>query len=327
MITLPGTELPVRYLPKLDWVRDLQYYQGPLLAEFRARDERYLYRWCDVDDSANRWLVVRVEPREVFRLTAGLLSIKRLLHECLPDKQAFLVDIDDRQDPQRLSLVTVSELPVEYVPAVDAPLNPRWFPKPDREHFPLILSDDWGLDEANATPRRFMDLFSLLAQPTSRRDVFKPSPMRDGYSTVNFFATARARLGSGAPEVDALQFASPGYVHVRGDRATALRVVGVVDHYRQQPEYADGLYREVQAYIRHEKLNADGRPALMPDQRDVLLSKGQLLTGALGGLSWEWVLEITDDAFRAVKVIGAYYRRIRDIARLVVSGRLTLPRM
>ena len=43
-------------------VSDLIFFDGPLLSHYISqRGENYLFYWVDVDDIANRWLIIRTD--------------------------------------------------------------------------------------------------------------------------------------------------------------------------------------------------------------------------------------------------------------------------
>jgi len=47
---------------KLTKVSDLIYFDGPLLSHYMSsKGENYLFYWVDVDETYNRWMVVRTD--------------------------------------------------------------------------------------------------------------------------------------------------------------------------------------------------------------------------------------------------------------------------
>src|SRR5689334_21676043 len=88
--------VPLQRLPvELEIVRDLEEFDGPLLSEFRSPEgDTFLYYWCDCDEQANRWLVVRTPKQDLFRYLVGRISLRRLIRECR-DGFLYAVDLDD----------------------------------------------------------------------------------------------------------------------------------------------------------------------------------------------------------------------------------------
>lgn len=323
-----GQGLPVRYLPTMHWCRHLQYFEGPLLSEFQTpRGERFLFCWCDSDDTCNRWLVMRVEQREIQRLTSGLIGLRSLITEALPEKYVFVVDVDSAGEYQAVRLTELAEVPANYLPQTDETLDSDIFPAQERTHFPLILSGDWDLEDANTAPRRFMDAYSLIAlaqKPVRQR----PLPWKGGYSGYNFYNAVRAELGvQQSPSVEAMKFASPGYVKVRGARSIALCVGEVVERYRDGRTAIDDHYASLQRYFRLERLNKKEDIVLNREQEVTIGRLAALVIEGLSAPTWEQVLAIEPDLFRAAKVVTSYYRRIRDVASLVADSRMELPKI
>ena len=63
------TAFPVQGLRK---VRDLEFFEGPLLAEFRSvGGDTYLYSWCGVGDEENRWMVFRTSRMDLAKYTSS----------------------------------------------------------------------------------------------------------------------------------------------------------------------------------------------------------------------------------------------------------------
>lgn len=325
MPVLPGTVLPLGYLPQMQWVRDLQSFEGPLLSEFRSSRERFLYWWCDRDERHHRWLVMRAEARAVHRLTSGLLSMRRLIQD-LPDGYVFVVDVDGEGEPRHVSMSPVGTLPHDYVPHVDKPLDRRLMVTDDTK-FSIFLNGDLTLDDASVGPRRLIDAHALLSSFDATPKNPHQYPWRGGYSSVNFYSAVRAAQGTRRAQVDAMAFASPGYVEIRGSRAVALRVVAVVGRYRAAQQRIDAAMDRALTLIRHHHLN-EVDSVLSVEDAQVLTGCGEAIMGALGEPTWAWILSTGGgNPYKAVKIAGSYYNRIRVLADLVSEGRLELPTM
>src|SRR5690348_10319881 len=95
---VPLPRLPIR---DLEWVRDLVYFDGPLLSEFRSSNgDTYLFHWCDVDDGANRWMVFRVSRPDLVKYLFRRYPLRRLIDES-QDGFVYIVDIGDNRQHLR----------------------------------------------------------------------------------------------------------------------------------------------------------------------------------------------------------------------------------
>ncbi len=113
--------LPVANLSK---VRDLEFFEGPLISEFRnASGEPFIYYWCDSDEHSNRWLVFRSARRDVIRYTHRQISLLDLLRFGL-DGFVYVVDLGNDQEWNRIAFAPLAALPSSYFPLPSAMFNP-----------------------------------------------------------------------------------------------------------------------------------------------------------------------------------------------------------
>ena len=99
-----------------DKLGDLLYHEGPLLSLFRKSQDSeayYLYKWCDCDDSANRWLVVQLTIAELSRFFNQKITLRTLF---LTNPKLYLVDIGDSTSPPKVRSCFTKNLPEEYLP-------------------------------------------------------------------------------------------------------------------------------------------------------------------------------------------------------------------
>jgi len=105
------SEMQSAELPKLERVRTLEYYDGPLVVEFKdEQDNPWLYSWCDRDENAHRWLVFKIEK---FLLDDYLAGKKDFLALILGKLEWFFVDTDKDFNQ---TCWRANEIPAEYMP-------------------------------------------------------------------------------------------------------------------------------------------------------------------------------------------------------------------
>lgn len=105
--------LPIKDLQK---VSDLIYYDGPLLSHFQSgNNENYLFFWADVDDTFNRWLVVRVSIERLQAYLNGKLTFYNIITEP-NDNFVYKVDIDADLNYQNVLMLFPEQIPQSYLP-------------------------------------------------------------------------------------------------------------------------------------------------------------------------------------------------------------------
>src|SRR5271170_2097790 len=110
--TLGGTVLSSFPL-SLEYVRDIEEFEGPLLSEFKGpHGETFIYFWCDADDRFNRWLVVRTPPASLFRYLVGKIDLRELVCNG-PDQFGYVVDLNDQGAEARSWYLELASLPDE----------------------------------------------------------------------------------------------------------------------------------------------------------------------------------------------------------------------
>ena len=125
MLELGGMELNRLPVSDLTWVKDLIYFDGPLLSQFRhARNgESYLYYWCDCDENVNRWMVLRVSEDDLKRLLSRLIPLGEIIPKGSQDDFVYIVDLDGRGEVVKVRLLGVEAVPPAYTPEAGAFLD------------------------------------------------------------------------------------------------------------------------------------------------------------------------------------------------------------
>ncbi len=124
-------------------VGDLVFFEGPLVSLFRdSNGELFLYCWCDVDSSHNRWLVVRTNRAVVGRYLAGTISLRDIVLDPL-DSVLYLIDLSADIQYEAVYSVHPADLPDSYIPEPDSLYDIDEFGSSDLfEIFEEIRDDD-----------------------------------------------------------------------------------------------------------------------------------------------------------------------------------------
>lgn len=115
-----GTPIPEPDL-RLRRVRDLEWYEGPLLTEYAGARGCYLRSWVDRENSIDRWLLWRVSPSDLERYTAKEISLRHLILSA-PDGVVMVEDshVHDTAQPSAFFSIACRSIPPEYLPDEDA---------------------------------------------------------------------------------------------------------------------------------------------------------------------------------------------------------------
>jgi len=317
------SSLPVKDLTK---IRDLEYYEGSLLAEFRSsQSDTYLFSWVDADEADNRWLVFRVSPRDLAEYTRGLSTLRSILYGCR-DGFVYLVDLDSEGSYSRIRLSPIEALPEDYIPAEESYFDPELMPEPERGTRDVLIDGHWELADLGDFPRTYRKVYNMLYTFSPRREPLpNVGPLHHnireglGYASENMYnqlgdavpATARPRL-------NAVHYASAGVISMSLDGEVADKVAQTVAIFRKNRGEIDFLYRFVWEAT-HRK-GPDGK--LQPVTGTDLDERLRRLVVLLGGLDWERLRRSAKDILYLADITLAHYRMLRRLDKYLQSGKV-----
>lgn len=116
MEELKTIPIPLNSLPKMIKVKDLIFFDGPLLTHFESvHKENFLFYWVDTDENFNRWLVFRTSEALIDDYLNKAKSLLDLITN--PDNgNIYKVDIDQELNFNNLAIVLLNDLPDSYLP-------------------------------------------------------------------------------------------------------------------------------------------------------------------------------------------------------------------
>lgn len=110
------TLIPKNSLPKMIKIKDLIYFDGPLLSHFETiYNENFLFYWVDANQDFNRWLIFRTSEK----LLDNYIEKKKSLFELISDENIgnfYKIDIDNNLNHNNLSIVEFKDIPESYLP-------------------------------------------------------------------------------------------------------------------------------------------------------------------------------------------------------------------
>lgn len=315
---LPQLGQRLEKLPRrLQFVRDLEAFEGPILSEYRAAygGAVYVEKWCARADGVSRFLVVRSEERAIAEFLGGRLSMLKLLTE-RSDGFGFL--IDQRQgETVGVSIVPIDILPKPYLPKPtrfhDETLRPEWGVVPQSY---LIDVDDWDAKMFAGIERNFLNAtsFAYHTKPGTNREL--PSHILDiwydgGYSVMHMFNAIRERVPLEArAKAAAVAAASPGVLTIGTPAETSSQLVQAI---RALPESVVA-YQAVHAWSRLSPDNADQVPPVARENVERLCRALNVEHRKLYASSIPPEHE-KDAVLVAGKLIAAYYRVLLRVIR------------
>lgn len=242
------THLPIRGFER---VRDLEYFEGPLLTEFRNESgERYVASWCDRDDRVHRWMVFRVSMHDLALYRRGQISLREFMYRSRDDFM-YLLDVDGEGTHVKVSLVTLDELPESYEPETDSFFDPDLEPHHDSPNVDVLIDRKWELHELGSFSRTYDNLYTVLyvfgegpGRPPERlcRDINQGR----GFACQHLFRELDELIPPGQrPRLEAVHYASPGVISMRVDPSVARRVQESVLSAHQRQGEGQRLYSQV----------------------------------------------------------------------------------
>lgn len=117
-------------VPGLEWLRDLQWFDGPLVQLFRSPRALYVVHWCDVEDGAHVWLVAEVIQDDVTRYEAGTVSLRDLVTRPRGGVlfAFWAVGTIDYRAPVKVQALRPSESKADWIPGPESFFNKELTP-------------------------------------------------------------------------------------------------------------------------------------------------------------------------------------------------------
>jgi hypothetical protein len=95
---------------------DLLYHEGPLLTHFvnsENSNEHYFYKWSDINEKCNRWLIFKVTVENLTSFFEGNLT---LLHLIQKNPFVYFVDFDTNINEVNAFICPIQKIPNDYLP-------------------------------------------------------------------------------------------------------------------------------------------------------------------------------------------------------------------
>lgn len=338
-----GASVARDWLEDLTFVQTLEFYEGERLCLYRNRTkEPYLKIWFDVgravsdahagvllareQSSITRWLFVRCTDVDVQHYLGKHRTLRQLIVETR-DGFAYVVDADTRDGGvARIAVIKVSAIDPELLPGersfFDSDLG---YVAPKDEYTFLIDGDSWSGEKFSNLERRFKDVYSFIApfgehgvSTRKLKDAFTGYRYKGGWNHGRTFKRLRREVPTEKRiALDAVSYASPGFVRFRVDPTLGTEVKRALARLSARHQQASADYRAL-----HHALLELGRLHANRSRREeyavLLASLAQLtenLVRSLGGLNLARIREAANSNENAAHVVATYYRRLREVMR------------
>lgn len=332
MIAIQGAALSFFPLADIEKVRDLDYFDGPLLSHFRhRRGDHYLYYWCDCDERANRWMTIRVSETNIIRLMNRFVPLDYVIPGECQDDFVYLVDLDAAGRATRTTLTLLDQIPEGYAPRKGAYLD--YDAPQDERSYAVLIEKNLTIDQLRQLPTRYSQAYAFLyTLRVLKPDKFQEHPWRGGFSSMHFYHWLVGSIpGEQRPSVTSLQYASPGFVRFSLHRPTATAVAACVEKFFMPYSPAEQAFESLRNYISEKKLN-DLRDKV-PDPADPrwrehdieLYRRTSELVNAMGIGGLDTLMTAAPSRFESARIAYSFGIRIRELAGLVRNGLIKLP--
>ena len=316
MIAIPGISLPCLPISGLQRLRDLEYFEGPLLTHFvHPHGDHFLYSWVDCDDNSNRWMVIRVSETNILRLMHRTVPLDFVIPRQCQDDFAYFVDLDESGKSIGSSMCALTEVPDEYLPH-----SGSYLPQSDLPTMPdglaVMIEGEWSVEDLAKFPRLVTQVYSLLYGLTVLRlPEFEGDPWRGGFRTVRFYEWARRRIpAEHRPSVAKIQYASPGFIEFRLHGPSGMLVEKCLLDCKQDSATSDA-YLALMSFIREHQLNeiATARDQRWAQHEPQLHELTARLIAGFSVIDAKSYFATCTRAFEAAKIAASFYHRIKEL--------------
>jgi hypothetical protein len=316
-----GIDLPAFPVQGLQKIRDLEFFEGPLLAEFRsAGGDTYLYSWCATGEHEHRWMVFRTSRMDLAKFIHQRMTLLELVRACR-DGFVYLLDLGSQAEIRRAQLCTLEQLPKNYLPAKDSLFDPNLMPDGNWTH-DILLDGKWELSDLSDFSKKYKDVYSFLyllgerpAGASGMRHFQHDIRGGRGFAAQRLYdELARQVPLKDRPHLEAVQYASPGIISIRLNLETADIIPKAVTQFAKHEAELAKTYREVYKST-HGKLDRSDEQILQAIQKLVAL---------LGFIDWDILSELAETTGQLADVVLAHYRRIEGLYEYQKQGKATI---
>lgn len=342
-LRIDGKKIDARSLPKHQWNADLIEFEGPLLSLYKGESGNdVLYAWLDCTATRNRWCIIPVARKSL----RDYLEQEKTLLELYVESE-WLVVFHTGSSAKRSAFLQTSweKLPEAYLPDVDSYLTPEIatvaaekLAEEITESYFLGLDGELYIDDFSLVPKIYQQLYSFhyglehLDRPAVRDSLNKlASSWTGGFSAVHLFTGLNSVTPSiHRAKVSEVQFASPGHIKLDLLPGLAKKIENSAMQIADPDSYValEQFYSNVYRYFRENKISGfdDERAVSANLAPEVIKRLQEYVDFFFGLMKWSDYRVGFDyldvDALHQLRVLLAYYRRLRRLRPYLIGGNL-----
>jgi hypothetical protein len=104
-------------LKNLIHVRDIEYFEGPLLSEYKDENgNSYIKKWCSWNDVSETWLLVLTTKNNINAYLSKNISLLKLIE----NGKQFIIETRNINGSSSSHNVMFEDIDVDYLPKNDA---------------------------------------------------------------------------------------------------------------------------------------------------------------------------------------------------------------
>lgn len=334
----------IKSLPvTLERVRDLIYFEGPLLVELRAAGsgEPYLASWCEKLPTGHRWMYFRVDRFKLEMMKLRKLSMREVIPGASSDGFVYFVDIGSNEALE-CHIVACANIPEKYCPKASC-LIPEDSIFDNVGELSVPISGVWEPSLFAKFQKQIMAAFSLdYAVRIMGVESFKSFNWRQlgGFSPSHLFDWLLPLIpGSDRLSLRELQYRSPGIIRFKAHESTKQRFLSVLEHYENNRSAIRERDKELKDFLREHKtvLEREQKTDLesgSPDEQEQEVMRIQLALDELARQLWksmslddlgELVRRKLQDSYEFAHVTKWYVERFEIVSGFVRKGMAYLP--
>lgn len=201
------------------------------------------------------------------------------------------------------------------------------------------VDGNWDMKEFSKLHSQISDLYTLshsvdrfedqATDLSAKREIMEAftKPWRGGGSYYGFFKSLSSGGRAARPDIRAIQWASPGYIDVTGDKEAFARLVRLVEHYSVCRHKANLQYQSLWNYLQDVRLLKRSSKDL-DRKSDIALEigrKAKELSRTLDISSYRTLKMMAgNDPVIAAKVLLAAKRRVDRLYGFFAEGRVSV---
>jgi hypothetical protein len=277
-------------------------------------------------------MVLRVNETSIIRLINRFIPLDHVIPQASQDDFVYFTDLDNVGMPIRTSLCLTDQIPDDYIPGPGVYV--RYQAEEDDRSYSILIEGSLTNEQLAEIPTRYTQAYSFLYAVSTLQSATLPSfPWRGGFSSMHFYHHNLPGLvpAEDRAKVQALQYASPGFIRFSVHRPTAnalgKRLASYLD--RASPEHR--AVSKLLGYIAENKLNdlrytnPDTTGPEWSRHNQELFSRTRELLNALEIADAERVIPILGSQFEAAKIVISFTRRLRELTVFVKDCLIRFP--